>query len=100
MRDAEQMLRQMHKDPREITLICSLIERHRVQHEQIMACAQTINGLQNLLSQLIMKMGIRDDNLKKLGVEEMLKGNMSDMVQSVDANDGDPDDTQTKLRGH
>jgi hypothetical protein len=35
--------------------------------------ASMIVKMQDLISQLIAKMGVRDENLRRLGVEEMLK---------------------------
>ena len=87
-RRIEEILRQAQMDPRLTAIIVELAERQRVQHQQIYAMAQLIVKFQDLLSQLIVKMGVRDDTLKKLGVEEMIK-NMQDqksgnLVESVE----------------
>lgn len=73
VRQIEEMCRQAQIDPRLTSVICMMAERQRVQHEQILALATNFNQMQDLLSQLIGKMGVRDGNLRKLGVEEMLK---------------------------
>lgn len=73
VRQIEEMCRQAQIDPRLTSVICMMAERQRVQHEQILALVTNFNQMQDLLSQLIGKMGVRDGNLRKLGVEEMLK---------------------------
>lgn len=70
----------------------------RVQHQQIMQVAEYINKQSDLMIEMMKRLGQRDDMLAKLGIEEMIKGGAKGMVDSVDANDGDPDDTQTSLR--
>jgi hypothetical protein len=64
----------------------------------MMAVVTEFGKMQDLLLELIKRMGIRDDNLKKLGVEEMIKGNLGAEVKAVDTSDDDPDDTQTRGR--
>lgn len=50
-----------------------------------MMLAENFAKMQDLLGELVGKMGIRDANLKKLGVEEMLKTKMSGVtVESVE----------------
>jgi hypothetical protein len=72
-----------------------LAERQRVQHQQIYETAQTLIRMQELVNTLIDKMGIRDERLKKLGVEEMLKnldekrGDKGVSVESVEQFDED-----------
>jgi len=70
----------------------------RVQHQQIMQVAEYINKQSDLMIEMMKKLGQRDDMLSKLGIEEMIKGGAKGMVESVDSNDGDADDTQTSLR--
>jgi hypothetical protein len=66
-----------------------LAERQRVQHQQLMGMAQLFNGMQDMLKNLIDMMGVRDTNLRKLGVEEMLKDAKGVSVESVDDFDSD-----------
>jgi hypothetical protein len=70
----------------------------RVQHQQIMQVAEYINKQSDLMIEMMKKLGQRDDMLSKLGIEEMIKGGAKGMVESVDSNDGEADDTQTSLR--
>jgi ATP-dependent protease HslVU (ClpYQ) ATPase subunit len=88
VRQIEEDLRKAQLDPRLINVVCMMAERQRVQHEQLMGMARLFNQMQDLLSQLIEKMGIRDTHLKKLGVEEMLK-DTGVRVESVEEFDED-----------
>lgn len=88
VRQIEETLRQAQVDPRLTSVICMMAERQRVQHEQILQLAQNFNAMQDLVSQLIGKMGVRDGHLKKLGIEEMLKDS-GVRVESVDEFDAD-----------
>ena len=97
VRQVEELWKQMHKDPRETSVICAMHERLRIQHDQMMLFAAEFNKLIDLVIESNKKMNIRDDNLKKLGVEEMIKASRV-AVESVDAQDDDPDDTQTRGR--
>ena len=97
VRQVEELWKQMHKDPRETSVICAMHERLRIQHDQMMLFATEFNKLIDLTTEMIRKLGVRDDMLNKLGVEEMVK-NMSSGVAAVDAQDDDPDDTQTRGR--
>lgn len=72
VRRIEETLRQAQLDPRLISIICEIAERQRVQHQQIYAMAKLIVDFQELVQQLIVKMGVRDKNLDKLGVKEMM----------------------------
>lgn len=76
--------------------MCMMAERQRTQHEQIYALAETFNKMQDLISQLIEKMGVRDAHLQKLGVQEMLK-DKGVRVESVES--FDEDTTPTNLLG-
>lgn len=64
-----------------------------MQHQQIMSIVTAFGQMQDLLSQLIVKWGVRDKNLEKLGVKEMMQ-NMTDaksgMVSSVEEFDAQP----------
>lgn len=71
-------------------------ERIKLQQQQIFQLAENFSLLQNLLEGILGNLGVRDANLRKLGVEEMLKSNMNDMVKSVAPDDGEPDDTTSK----
>lgn len=71
-------------------------ERIKLQQQQIFMLAENFSMLQNMFEQVLGNLGIRDANLKKLGVEEMLKGNMSNMVKSTAPDDGEPDDTTSR----
>ena len=73
VRHIEEELRKAHMDPRVINVVCMLAERQRIQHQQMYEMATTIVRLQDLLSELNAKMGVRDANLRKLGIEEMIK---------------------------
>jgi superfamily I DNA and/or RNA helicase len=86
VREIEETLRQAQIDPRLIGIICTLAERQRYQHQQISGIAQLFNRIIDLISQLMLKMNIRDANLKKLGVEEMMKskGVSVESVESFD----------------
>lgn len=56
--------------------------------------------LTDLVTELAKKMHIRDQNLDALGLKEIMAKRGSDIIQSVEASDDDPDDTQTSLRGY
>lgn len=73
VRQIEETLRQAQLDPRLISVITAIAERQRVQHQQLYQMASLIVAMQDLIKQLIEKMGVRDANLNKLGVQEMLK---------------------------
>lgn len=88
VREIEETLRKAQLDPRLIQVVCMIAERQRVQHQQLLGMAQMFNQMQDLLSQLIEKMGVRDTNLRKLGVEEMLK-DAGVRVESVEEFDED-----------
>lgn len=91
VRHIEETLRQAGVDPRVTSVVCMIAERQRIQHQQIYECASSIGKLIDMLTHLTQLMGIRDANLKKLGVEEMLKdyhsktGSAVESVESFDA---------------
>lgn len=93
VRRIEEVLKSAQCDPRLITIICELAERQRVQHQQLYEIAKLIVGLQDLQKTIIEKLGVRDNNLEKLGVKEMLanfqKSNAGDLVSSVEQFDAE-----------
>jgi len=94
VRDAEQLMKSMHTDPRMISLICGMMERLRIQHDQMMLFASEFNKLIDLSTDMMKKLAIRDGYLDKLGVKEMMqKADMGGMVNAVDAQDDDSDHT-------
>jgi hypothetical protein len=88
VRQIEEDLRKAHLDPRLINVVCMMAERQRVQNQQILQLAQNFNQMQDFLSVLIEKMGVRDAHLKKLGIEEMIK-DTGVRVESVEEFDED-----------
>lgn len=88
VREIEETLRKAQVDPRLTSVICLLAERQRVEHQLIYELARNFNQMQDLVKTLIDKMGVRDANLKKLGVEEMLK-DTGVRVESVEEFDAD-----------
>jgi hypothetical protein len=88
VREIEELCRKAQMDPRITSVICMLAERQRIQHQQILEVAQLFNRMQDFMVQLIEKMGVRDANLRKLGVEEMLK-DTGVRVESVEEFDED-----------
>ena len=92
VRQIEEDLRKAQLDPRLINVVCMMAERQRVQHQQILELAQNFNQMQDLVSQLIAKMGVRDAHLQKLGIEEMIKdsGVRVESVEEFDQDKGTP----------
>lgn len=93
VRRIEEILKSAQLDPRLIAIICEIAERQRVQHQQMYDVAKLIVGLQESYIEIVKKIGIRDGNLEKLGVKEMMqklteKG--AGFVQSVEEFDMDP----------
>lgn len=78
VRKIEETLRQAQLDPRLINIVCQIAERQRVQHEQIYAFAKLFVQLQEKFEETLKALGVRDSNLKKLGIEEMMKGMKGD----------------------
>ncbi len=72
VRQIEETLRQAQCDPRLIKIICEIAERQRVQHQQIYEVAKLIVAFQDHMSQIHKQLAIRDGNLEKLGVQEMM----------------------------
>lgn len=96
-RDVEELLKgidNLHPIARGI--IVDQQERLRIQNQQLMMLAQFTNTLMTRFGEVLNHLGYRDDMLKKLGIEEMLKGDASDMVKSIDIQDDGPDDTQSR----
>lgn len=71
-RRIEEILRQAQLDPRLISIICEIAERQRVQHQQIYEFAKLFVALQGVMEEIMKKLAIRDNNLEKLGVKEMM----------------------------
>lgn len=93
VRQIEEDLRKAQVDPRLINVVCMIAERQRVAHQQMYEMASMIVKMQDLISQLITKMGVRDEHLRRLGVEEMLKdfnakGVTVESVESFDEDHG------------
>jgi hypothetical protein len=88
VREIEELCRKAQIDPRITQVLCLMAERQRVQHQQIMQLAQNFNQMQDLLSTLVQKMGVRDEQLRKLGIEEMIK-DKGVRVESVEEFDED-----------
>jgi len=105
VREIEELCRKAQIDPRITQVLCMLAERQRVQHQQMYMVAEQIMKMQELLQVLINKMGVRDDNLRKLGVEEMLKNfdaqrkDKGVTVESVEKFDEDTDPTNLLDQG-
>lgn len=102
-RQIEETLKQAQVDPRVIGVICAIAERQRVQHQQLYECARLIVGLQELLNDMQKKLGIRDANLEKLGVKEMMQnfqnkqqGNLVESVEEFDADTSAHNDSRQK----
>lgn len=98
VRDIESMLKSAQQDPRLIKIICEMAERMRVQHQQIMQCAEYINKQTDLMIEMMKRLGQRDNMLEKLGIEEMIRGGAKSMVESVDASDDDTESTHEMSR--
>lgn len=95
-RDIMERLTNAQVHPALAQIVVEQQERIKLQQQQIFMLAENFGTLQNLFEQVLGQLGIRDANLKRLGVEEMLKGSMSDMVKSVAPDDGEPDDTTSR----
>jgi hypothetical protein len=99
VREIEELCKKAQLDPRVTQILCLIAERQRVQHQQIMGIAQLFNGMQDMLKNIIEMMGIRDQNLRRLGVEEMLKDAKGVTVESVSEFDSDAIPTNTLDEG-
>lgn len=75
-------------DPAVVNIVVSIVERQQVQHQQMMACAEAINKMQDLFAQVIQATGgIANDQKKimnKLGFK-----NTTSMVESFSEQDDD-----------
>lgn len=80
-RRIEEILTNAQVDPRLAKIIIDLAERQRVQHQQIYEFAKLFVSLQEFMLDMSKKLAIRDGNLEKLGVREMLTN-----LQSKNAN--------------
>src|SRR5262245_45233822 len=97
VREIEELCRKAQIDTRITQVLCMMAERQRVQHQQIMGMAQLFNGMQDMLANLIDMMGIRDANLKKLGVEEMIKDKLHRGVTVESVEEFDSDTTPSNM---
>jgi hypothetical protein len=102
-RRIEEILKQAQLDPRLIAIICEIAERQRVQHQQIYECAKLIVGIQESYIEMTKKIGIRDGNLEKLGVKEMMQnfqkqkgGALVSSVEEFDTETSAHNDSRTK----
>lgn len=95
-RDVFERLTQANVHPALAQVVVEQQERIKLQQQQIFMLAENFGMLQNMFEETLKMLGIRDAKLTKLGVEEMLKGNMSDMVKSIAPDDGEADDTASK----
>lgn len=87
-RRIEEVLKSAQLDPRLIAIICEIAERQRVQHQQIYEFAKLFVAMQTYMEDLAKKLAIRDSNLEKLGVKEMMinfqKQGEGSLVSSVE----------------
>jgi len=99
VREIEELCRKAQMDPRITQVLCMLAERQRVQHQQLMGIATMFNSMQDMVQNLIDMMGVRDANLRKLGVEEMIKKDRGVTVESVEEFDQDTTPSNMLERG-
>lgn len=88
VRQIEELCRKAQVNPQVTEVLVMLAERQRVQHQQVMELAKNFNRMQDLMQDVIRKLGVRDEHLKRLGVEEMLK-DTGVRVESVEEFDED-----------
>lgn len=71
--------------------ILEIVERIRVQHQQVMQLASMFDKMTDTMQELANKLSALGVNLEKSGVMEKIKDSMQDQ-------DDDPDDTHTHSR--
>lgn len=77
--------------PLQRRVILEIVERIRVQHQQVMQLASMFDKMTDTMQELANKLSALGVNLEKSGVMEKIKDSMQDR-------DDDPDDTHTHSR--